>query len=104
MPQGCSGAGLSCMSKSAILKIERAKKHRAEVEELLREKRPFKYVYEGNIHNGARQVGPERDEAVVDELATICGDVVHNLRTAIDHAYHERVNGFCTTEEERRDV
>ncbi|MGI9504638.1 MAG: hypothetical protein ACR2RE_16465 [Geminicoccaceae bacterium] len=72
---------------SARLKIDRASKHIDEVVELLEKKRPFRWILETNAKAGCRSIYAERDEALIDDIAVICGDAIHNLRAAIDHAY-----------------
>ncbi|AQS46513.1 hypothetical protein BMG03_00900 [Thioclava nitratireducens] len=73
--------------KSAHLKLDWASKHIDEIERTLSEKRPFRYFIESNADTCERCAYAERDEDIVDELSLRCGDAVHNLRSAIDHAY-----------------
>ncbi len=80
------------MSDSASLKIERAAEHIEELNVLFREQRPFAYVLEGNAKTGERATYAKKNEAVVQRAALICGDAVHNLRTALDHVYWETVS------------
>lgn len=75
------------MNDSAGLKIERAKQHVAEANDLLRKTRPFSYVLEINNKTGERATFAKKNDAVVNELALICGDAIHNLCAALDHAW-----------------
>lgn len=90
------------MADSASLKIQRATKHIDELNELLRKTRPFALVVKTNTQTGERLVTTKKRETVVRELAIICGDAVHNLRCALDHAYWEIISPHCTTDKERR--
>jgi hypothetical protein len=92
------------MTDSAFLKVDRAAKHIDELNELFREKRPFSYVIETNTQTGQRATFAKKNEAVVNAAAVICGDVVHNLRTALDHAYWSIVSPHTTSERDRERV
>src|SRR5260370_25078399 len=83
---------------SASLKIERATKHIEELNELLRKTRPFSYTIETNAKTGERSAFPKRNEAAINAVALIIGDIVHNLRSALDHAYWVIL---CGTERQR---
>jgi hypothetical protein len=74
------------MADSAFLKIDRAAKHIEELNELVHQTRPFGYIIETNTETGQRSAFPTKNEAVIDAMALIIGDVVHNLRSALDHA------------------
>lgn len=86
------------MADSAFLKIDRATQHIKELQELVRKTRPFGYLVETNTQTGQRVASPTKNEVVVDRMALVIGDVVHNLRSALDHAYWLIV---CGTERER---
>ena len=73
------------MTDSAILKVDRAAKHVVDLNELFRKNRPFAYVIQTNTQTGERSTFAKHDETVINQAAVICGDVVHNLRTALDH-------------------
>jgi len=89
---------------SAELKIERAVKHVAELEVLFRKERPFTYVLETNIKTGKRATFAKRNEAASNEAAIIIGDVIHNLRSSIDHAYWDATNLFAKSDGEKRNI
>lgn len=110
----------SHMFMSARLKIGRASEFINEVKKVLDEDRPFRYVLKTDVKEGTRIIGPQIDEAVVHRVSLICGDAIHNLRSAIDHAYGEVVRAhfptaspkqirdiqfpFCKTAAELKDV
>lgn len=80
------------MSKSANLKLERASERISELSELLREKRPFRYVVETNTITRQRATYAKKNEAVIDRASIIAGDAAHNIRTALDHAWWDIVS------------
>lgn len=88
------------MPDSAALKINRATEHIEELNELFREKRPFGYVLETNTKTSERATLTKKNEAVVNTGALLCGDAVHNLRSALDHAYWEIVSPRLDTDRE----
>jgi len=90
--------------KSARLKIDRASEHITDINEVLKEKRPFRYIVETDAKAGRRATMAEKDQAVVDALSVRSGDAIHNLRSALDHAYGAVVRRVATTDRERRDV
>lgn len=75
------------MIDSASSKVERAKKHIIEANELLRKARPFVYVLETDNKAHKCATYAKKNEAVVNDLGLICGDAIHNLRGALDHAW-----------------
>ncbi|HEV2630133.1 MAG TPA: hypothetical protein VGV41_15980 [Pseudolabrys sp.] len=89
------------MTDSASLKIDRAANHARELIKLLNENRPFSYVLETNTQTRKRATFAKKNEAVVMEAAVICGDIVHNLRTALDHAFWQIVSPYVSEHEER---
>jgi hypothetical protein len=77
-------ASLSDIGLAKILvKTERAKKHLFDVEQAASEARDnvisFFVDSEGNL------VGPEPSRAISIDLVTAAGDMIHNLRSALDH-------------------
>ena len=89
---------------SAKLKINRAKKHIVELNELFSKNRPFTYIFEKNIQTGECATFAERNETTTCNAAIICGDIIHNLRSALDHAYWDITNVFAKSERERRSI
>ena len=92
------------MSDSAALKVDRAAECVIELNELFRKERPFSYVIETNTNTRERAVYAKKNEAVIERAALICGDAIHNLRSALDHAYWGIVSPFTNTDGERRKV
>jgi hypothetical protein len=92
------------MVDSAISKVGRAERHVDELAELFREKRPFSYVLSTNTKTGERATLAKKDEAVVNEAANIAADIVHNLRTSLDHAYWEIVSPHAHNAKEERTI
>ena len=90
--------------RSARLKIDRALDHISDVNKVLKEKRPFRYIVETNAKAGRRSTMAEKDEAVVDALSVRCGDAIHNLRSALDHAYSAVVLPYADSARERRSI
>lgn len=90
--------------KSARLKIDRASEHIADVNKVLAEERPFRYILETDAKTGRRSTYAERNEAVIDRLALRSSDAVQNLRDAIDHAYTAVVAPFAASPREERAV
>lgn len=92
------------MTDNAMLKIHRATEHFNELNALFQKKRPFTYILETNTKTGQRATFAKRNEAVINRAALICGDVVHNIRAALDHAYWEIVSPVATTDKEMRNL
>lgn len=92
------------MTDSALSKIDRAAKHIDELNEVLSEKRPFRYVVETDAHASQRSILAKRNPAVISEVTNVAADIVHNLRTALDHAYWEIVSPFAKTKREEKNV
>jgi hypothetical protein len=92
------------MADGATLKIERAAKHVADLNALFRKNSPFSYILERNANTGECATFAKKNEPVIDEAGLICGDVVHNLRSALDHAYWGIVSPFATIDRERRRI
>jgi hypothetical protein len=92
------------MTDGAILKVNRASEHIADLNKLFREQPPFTYVVETNTQTGERATLAKKNEALVKKIAMICGDAAHNLRASLDHAFWDIVSPFATTDAERRRI
>lgn len=92
------------MVDSAVLKVDRALKGVGELGRLVRERRPFTYVVETNTRTCERATFAKKNRPVVDEAAILCGEIVHNLRSALDHAYWEIVSQFATSKREEKNI
>ena len=80
------------MSDSASLKINRAKERVQELSAFLKKNRPFVYVHQEDYQTGNASTFAKRNETLTDQVALICGDIIQNLRTALDHAYWDIVS------------
>lgn len=89
---------------SAYLKVKRAEKHHAELAHLFKRSQPFGYYLETNCKTGERATFAKRNEVVANEAAVIIGDVLHNLRAAIDHAYWNCTEKYAKSDGERRSI
>jgi hypothetical protein len=98
-----NGSGFA-MSDSASLKINQATKHIASLNKLFSEQRPFSYIIKTDTNTRERTLFAKKNEAVADCAALICGDAIHNLRTALDHVYWEIVSPVANTDSERRNI
>ncbi len=92
------------MPDSAKLKINRATKHILELNELFREERPFVFIVETDRNAGKRTAFVKENKPVICAAAAICGDVVHNLRSGLDHAYWDIVAPFVPSAREQRNI
>ena len=89
---------------SAYLKLKRAEKHHAELAQLFKKSKPFGYYLEMNCKTGKRAIFAKRNEDIANEAAVIIGDVLHNLRAAIDHAYWNCTEKYAKSDGERRNI
>ncbi|MBS3650808.1 hypothetical protein KEU06_19535 [Pseudaminobacter sp. 19-2017] len=87
-----------------MLKVDRASKGVRDLNELFRERRPFGYFVETNTKTCKRATFAKKNKTVVNEAAIMCGEIIHNLRSALDHVYWEIVSPFASTERERKKV
>lgn len=92
------------MVDSAITKVERAAYHLTALSELFGKKAPFEFVVQTNIITGDRTAKAKANVAVIQQAAAIIGDIIHNLRTALDHVYWDIISQFVPDEEDRRRV
>lgn len=92
------------MVDSALLKVHRATEHVHELSALLQKSRPFTYVLETDTNTGHRATFAKRNETVINRAALIIGDIVHNLRSALDHAYWIIASPGAATEWERKSI
>lgn len=92
------------MVDSAQLKLDRAMQRIRELDKFLDEQRPFRYILETNHQTGQRATYAKCDEAVAGECALLCGEVLQNLRSALDFAYWAIVSPFATTPSESKSI
>lgn len=89
---------------NAQLKIARASKHIDELKHLFSEKHLFTYVVETNTQTGERATFAKKNEAIINQSKLIIGDIIHNLRSAIDYAYWEIVSPFVDANNSQKSV
>ena len=89
---------------SAEVKIDRARHHLDELKLLLRSEELFTYVADTDWLQRRRQIRAKRNEVACTRTALICGDIVHNLRSALDHVYWDRVSPCVTDPKAIRNI
>jgi hypothetical protein len=89
---------------SAYLKVKRAEKHYAELAQMFKKKKPFGYFLETNCKTGERATFAKRNEDVANEATVIIGDILYNLRAAIDHAYWNCTERHAKSDGERKSI
>lgn len=87
-----------------LLKIKRAERHLSELKTLFRKKRPFEYCLRTNYKTGERSTYVKEDMDAIYESSIIMGDVIHNLRSAIDHTYWQNTEKYEPDEKKRRKI
>jgi hypothetical protein len=75
----------------AYLKIERADEILDEIKKLLKDKPPYTYILETDTYDNQRATLAKVNKLSLDRLVIRCGELFHNLRSAIDQAYWEAV-------------
>lgn len=86
---------------SAETKIERAKELILEIEVLLQDDPAYNYCLETDINTGQRATFAKKNQKALDKVVLRCGEVLHNLRSALDHAYWDAVSPYVTDESKR---
>jgi hypothetical protein len=87
------------MAHNILLKCERAEKH---IDDLKRTvdtflgKEPYAIRFEENPDTGDRTYYIEKDAEVPSDIPVICGDAVHNLRTALDHLVYRLAHSYTS--------
>lgn len=89
---------------SAYLKIQRAEKHHSELAALIQKYKPFRYFVETNFKTGEKATFAKKDEEVTNQAAIIIGDIIHNLRSALDHTYWNCTEQFAKSDGERKNI
>lgn len=90
------------MTNGAELKLNRAKKHIEELQILIQTKPPYVYVADTDWPRRQRYLQARKVDDAAAEVSLLCGDAIHNMRAALDHAYWSRVSPFALTDGERR--
>jgi len=77
--------------KNSLLKIERAEEILVEIEAKMKLDPPYSYVLETNISTHQRATLARKNSNSLDRLVIRCGELFHNLRSAVDQAYFEAI-------------
>lgn len=80
------------MADSATAKVNRASQRIKQLDGLIERKPPFTYMLETNYQTGERATYAKRNDKGIEECALACGEIVQDLRSALDHAYWEIVS------------
>lgn len=86
------------MFDSAKLKVERASEQIDEILAISEISPPFTYVLETDTMTGERATFSELNHISLKKLVIRCGEIFHNLRSALDHAYWEAVVPYIEDE------
>ncbi|MDZ7693826.1 MAG: hypothetical protein U5K69_22350 [Balneolaceae bacterium] len=78
--------------RSAISKVERSRELIEKITKAVKNNPPYTYWLGRNLKTGESFTYSKCDEDVLDKIVIHCGDVFHNLRSALDHAYFEAVS------------
>ncbi|QEY31523.1 hypothetical protein EVJ50_03915 [Synechococcus sp. RSCCF101] len=89
---------------SAFLKVKRAETHLAELRAAFKTHQPFSYWLRTDYARHERSTFAKRDELAIEQIAVIAGDVVHNLRAALDHAYWKCTQAHARSDKERKRI
>jgi hypothetical protein len=82
------------MFRVAKSKVERARELTSEIGEFITKTPPYTYCLETDTSSGQRATFAKKNINALDKVVIRCGDVFHNLRSALDHAYYESVSLF----------
>ncbi|EDP99778.1 hypothetical protein [Shewanella benthica] len=80
------------MFRVAKSKIERARELTSEIDALINTTPPYTYCLETDTNSGQRATFAKKNINALDKVVIRCGDVFHNLRSALDQAYFESVS------------
>jgi len=89
---------------TSYLKIERAEEIINQINELLSSSPPYYYVLETNTISYERSTFAKKNSNSLDKITILCGDVFHNLRSAVDHAYYQIVEPYVSDEKKKRAI
>ncbi len=86
----------------AYLRIKRAEEILGEINELMYSTPPYTYVLETNTQSHQRATLARKNQHTVDTLVIRCGELFHNLRSAIDQAYWEAISPNVPEEKHKK--
>lgn len=78
--------------RSAHTRIARARELTKELSTLLVKQPPYGYFLEINTVSDMKATFSKSDDEALDVIVIRCGEILHNLRSALDHAYWEAVS------------
>lgn len=87
--------------KSAENKIRRARELIAEISNHLVTDPPYSYFLETNTTTLQKATFSKKNEESFDMIVTRCGEIIHNLRSALDHAYWQAVRPHVEEKHEK---
>ncbi len=87
--------------KSAENKIKRARELIAEISNHLVTDPPYGYFVETNTTTLEKTISSKVNEESFDMVVTRCGEIIHNLRSALDHAYWQAVRPHVEEKHEK---
>lgn len=87
--------------RNSYLKVERAEEILAEITIKIESDPPYSYVIETDTSTHQRATLARRNKNSLDKLVIRCGELFHNLRSAIDQAYFEAISPSVETEKHK---
>ncbi|MGS1064091.1 hypothetical protein GAS19_08045 [Burkholderia glumae] len=85
------------------MKIDRARSLLVELEQLVRDVKVFEYIVETDYQIGRRWTRAREIPEASEKISAVVGDVLQNLRSALDHAFWDVVSPHAE-EKKKRDV
>lgn len=90
--------------ENSYLKIERAEEQVGEIEDLINKTPPFSYVLETDILYRKRATLAKKNHLALNRIVIRCGEVFHNLRSAIDQSYWEAISPKIENEKKAKSI
>lgn len=76
---------------SSYLKVERAQEGLLEIQSMIESDPPYSYILETDLFTNQRATLARKNSRPLERLVIRCGELFHNLRSAIDQAYFEAI-------------
>lgn len=84
---------MKTMTKSSVkARLERSREQIGELEQFIQDNPPFTYVLETDRRSQQRSTMVKKDAEALQRIAILAGEALHNIRSALDHAYFEIVS------------
>lgn len=87
--------------KNSYLKVERAEEILNEIIGKIDSEPPYSYILETDTSTHQRATLARRNDISLDKLVIRCGELFHNLRSAIDQAYFEAISPNVETDKHK---